>query len=466
MYAVLVHYYPNNPMISDWLGVGPTLASWTGVAVAAVTQTMIFGWTFLQLREEAVEDLAADVAIAGRDSTEPSRLARWLGRPPPPELDVDAIDHLPAPTFDQDARPLPRWATALAGSPQPQEYGLVGVGAGSGVGTGLGTSVGAGVRGTGELDDDVDVVPRWNLPDAAGPGPWAWFKARLGDRPVRADRSAQLRDERGGRLDRLDIWMLALLAIALLTVRMWRLPEPYQMHFDEVYHPRTATEFLQHWRYDISHDIYEWTHPHMAKYAMAVGIMAFGEDKVGATSSLGVAVVDATIEPRRDDGQDAAAIEGDRLWLTTGSEVRAYDLGTRQLAASIPLTGAVAVAFDGNDELLYIGTRSGEILTIDTTLLDDDRGAPPMTGLTPNPWTELDAPISKLFLTRDGDRLAAVLAAGANGADPNRSDIVLFDTVGITELARPSFPDVTQLADPFRGDDLRRRDERRAHVHR
>ena len=68
--------------------------------------------------------------------------------------------------------------------------------------------------------------------------------------------------------------------------------------------------------------------------------MAFGEDKVGATSELGVAVVDATIEPRRDDGQDAAAIEGDRLWLTTGSEVRAYDLGTRQLAAHDPAARA------------------------------------------------------------------------------------------------------------------------------
>ena len=458
LYVVLVNYYPNNPMISDWLGVGPVLASWTGVAVAAVTQTVVFGWTFLQLREEAVEDVSADIALAGRDATEQSRLARWLGRPPP-ESDLDAIDHLPAPgsaagiarpipwtpmSQPPEARPLPRWANALAGSPATQEYGLVGVGAGAGA------HVGTGAGGTPDLD--LDVVPRWAQPDEAGPGPWAWFKARLGDRPVRADRSALLPGERGGRLDRLDIWMLAILAIALLTVRMWRLPEPYQMHFDEVYHPRTATEFLQDWRYGISHNIYEWTHPHMAKYAMAVGIMAFGEDKVGATSELGVAVVDATIEPRRDDGQDAAAVQGDRLWLTTGSEVRGYDLGTRQLAATISLTGAVAVAFDDDDALLYVGTRSGEILTVDTTLLDDDRGERPMTGLTPNLWTDLNAPISKVFLTRDGDTLAAVLEPEAAGADADRSDVVIFDTVGITELARPSLPGVTQLADPYRGE--------------
>ena len=57
--------------------------------------------------------------------------------------------------------------------------------------------------------------------------------------------------------------------VGSLFLRTFRLAEPYQMHFDEVYHARTATEFLQDWRYGIDHDIYEWTHPHLAKYAMA-----------------------------------------------------------------------------------------------------------------------------------------------------------------------------------------------------
>ena len=51
----------------------------------------------------------------------------------------------------------------------------------------------------------------------------------------------------------------------------------------------------------MSHDIYEWTHPHLAKYAMAAGIVLWGEDHVSATSELGVPVRDAVIEPRRDD---------------------------------------------------------------------------------------------------------------------------------------------------------------------
>ena len=475
MYVVLVNYYPNNPRISDWLSAGPLLSSFWGVAVAAITQTVIFAWTFLQLREEAVEDLEADVALAGRDPTERARIARWLGRTLPDDADADpdAIDRLPAPERGVDRpeldrpwvpagsgpdpaapsvaapgaaepRPLPRWASALAGAPATSEYRLVGAGAGATAGAG-GTGGAGGTAG-------LDLAPRWLEPDDAAPmGPWAWFKARLGDRPVRADRSAELHAERGGRLDRLDVWVLAVLAIALLTVRMWRLPEPYQMHFDEVYHPRTATEFLQHWRYGISHDIYEWTHPHMAKYAMALGIMGFAEDRVAATSDLGVPVVDAVIEPRRDAGQDAAAIQGDRVWVVTGSELRGYDLGTRQLAATVEIRGAGAVAFDDDDELLYVGTESGEILTVDPTALDIGRGGAPVTNLSANPWAHAGGEIATLFLARDGNTLAAVLEAGAGGAEPDRNHVVIYDTVGITELARPSLPGVTQLTDPLWG---------------
>src|SRR6185295_3826848 len=109
----------------------------------------------------------------------------------------------------------------------------------------------------------------------------------------------------------------------------------------------------------IPHSIYEYTHPHMAKYAMALGLVAFGEDRVTATGQLGVAVTAAEIERRRDDGLDETRIEGDRLWVATGSEVRAYDLSTRQLAATLALPDAVALAYDKSSHLLYVGTRGG-----------------------------------------------------------------------------------------------------------
>ena len=66
-------------------------------------------------------------------------------------------------------------------------------------------------------------------------------------------------------------------------MRTFRLAEPYQMHFDEVYHARTATEFLQGWRYGESHDIYEWTHPHLAKYAHGRRARGVGRRRRGGT---------------------------------------------------------------------------------------------------------------------------------------------------------------------------------------
>ena len=125
-------------------------------------------------------------------------------------------------------------------------------------------------------------VPR--SPTAASSG---WIRTRLADRPVRADRSRMLLREGGGRLDRLDAWILVVLLLATLGMRTFRLEEPYQPHFDEVYHARTAMEFLQDWRYGESHDIYEWTHPHLAKYAMAAGLVLWGEDDVSGTGDLG-----------------------------------------------------------------------------------------------------------------------------------------------------------------------------------
>ena len=47
------------------------------------------------------------------------------------------------------------------------------------------------------------------------------------------------------------LFLVVLLILGTMLLRTFRLAEPYQMHFDEVYHARTATEFLQAWRYGI-----------------------------------------------------------------------------------------------------------------------------------------------------------------------------------------------------------------------
>jgi C-terminal four TMM region of protein-O-mannosyltransferase/Dolichyl-phosphate-mannose-protein mannosyltransferase len=423
MYVVLAVYYPDNPGIHDWLGTGEAFSSAWGIAIAALTQAAVLGWTFLQLRGDAVEGLEEQVA-AGR--------AREVALAEVPiaddELDPDRLWPQPAVV---PGRALPGWASAFAGplaaEPAPLAIGAAGGGAGAGEAVA------------------PSIAPYWAQERDAGTlGPWGWLRARLGDSPVRADRSRTLEGERGGRLDRLDVWVLVVLAISLMTVRMWRLDEPYSMHFDEVYHPRTATEFLQDWRYGISHDIYEWTHPHLAKYAMALGLVALGEDRVSATSELGTTVVDAVIEPRRDDGLNASRVEGDRLWVATGTAVRAYDLATRELAGTLDLPDAVALAYDSTSRTLYVATRGGEIRAVDTTALDVGRRGPPQA-VESRAYLSVGGPVRQLFVGWDDDVLAAVLEPGFGQDDPASSTIVVIDVKAAVELARPSLPGVTQL---------------------
>ena len=144
------------------------------------------------------------------------------------------------------------------------------------------------------------------------------------------------------------------------------------MHFDEVYHARTATEFLQDWRYGLSHNIYEWTHPHLAKYAMAVGIVVWGDDRVTSQSNLGAPVVDTAIEPRWDQDGLPDKRAGDRLYVAigagagTGGGIRVYDLATRQLLTTFQLPGVTNVAIDATGHQLFAATANGDVYVLDT----------------------------------------------------------------------------------------------------
>jgi predicted membrane-bound dolichyl-phosphate-mannose-protein mannosyltransferase len=274
-----------------------------------------------------------------------------------------------------------------------------------------------------------------------------WLRARLFERPIRPDRSRLLDREGGGRLDRLDLWLVLVLLASVLTIRVWRLAEPYQMHFDEVYHPRTATEFLQAWRYGISHDIYEWTHPHLAKYVMAGGLVLFGDDRVGATSELGVPVRAAAIEPRWDESATAGARAGDRVYVATGGEIRAYDLATRDLVASTPVPGASAIAVDATRHRLLVGTQDGSLLVADTLALDELRhgsaGRPdPADALAPVGILQLNGPIRDLFAARDGGVAFAVLAD---------DEVVTIDLDNAVEVGRVGVPGAAQLANAGTG---------------
>jgi len=134
------------------------------------------------------------------------------------------------------------------------------------------------------------------------------------------------------------------------------------MYFDEVYHARTAFEFLA------QRAPYEWTHPHLAKEIMALGILAFSDDRLAGTEAAPANVTaftvandgtrvyglsDGTIELRDRDGADprllhvlpaapiALAVDGDHLYAVTKDEVGdlPFDPGARSAHRGKPLPG-------------------------------------------------------------------------------------------------------------------------------
>lgn len=224
----------------------------------------------------------------------------------------------------------------------------------------------------GFTDDYPEFVPQRLL------GAWRWL-SQPGHRP---DRSAALDREPRGRLDKLDLWVVVALIAVILSMRVYRLDEPAQTHFDEVYHARTATEFLQEWRYGIPHDIYEWTHPHLAKYGIAAGITFFSDYQVKATGELDAPVKDVAIQPRTPPGTPTAADErrdplynpdsrlGDRVFVATGSEVLVYDLQTRGLEWRYEIPNATALSVAAQSGYMYAGTSDGLLWRIDIASLD------------------------------------------------------------------------------------------------
>ena len=254
-------------------------------------------------------------------------------------------------------------------------------------------------------------------PSHAGPGlvggSAAVLRRQVGTRLRRRDRSAGLVGEKPGRIDRLDLAVALLLLLAALTLRGWRVEEPYDMYFDEVYHARTATEFLQHWRYGEPHSIYEYTHPHLAKYLMAAGIVVFGDDRVSATSQLGFAPRDAAVEPRWDGVGTRSGRAGDRIYVSGAGSVRAYDLAGRELVAEIALDGGAepgALLVDATGHRLLIADMAGGLWSFETQALDDVRAGDEPTTMAPAARLgDLGGRARTMIVDGAGERLSAVL---------------------------------------------------------
>ena len=393
MYAVLTNPFYKNPGIHDWLGMGPALRSEAGVALIALLNGAIFVWALAQFRTKARARLADELAVEA---------VRALEGPPPEGLGLP-VGRRWLPTRSPQTAAATTTA-AKSGSVRPA------------------TPVAVPAKSVWS--------PRPGLDDV---GILGWFKARLNEAPLRPDRSAFLRSEGGGRLDRLDLYLIALLVMATLLLRTFRLAEPYQMHFDEVYHARTAAEFLQDWRYGLSHDIYEWTHPHLAKYLMAGGMVLWGGDHVVATSDLGVPVRATAVEPRRVDAAAPGGTAGERLHVATGTEIRTYDLTTRALISIVAAPGAGTLAIDSTGSQLVIGYDDGQIATIDLGLIGEGGVT---TSLHPIDLVKVDHAVQRLLVTDGGAQVIAASSARLTAVDLGAAKVIgSLDLAGIADLA-------------------------------
>ena len=411
LYAVLLIPYFANPGIKDWLGLADTIRSAPGVTLVALVHLGAGIWAFTELRARAISRLDREAFAE----------TLW-----------ERVDDLEPAAGPDLAAELPAGRDIAAGA------------------VAVGPAAAGGQPPAGwEVPATAAVISEdaGDAPASAGlPLPFGLGAVRT----LLPDRSRWLHGEGGGRFDRLDLWLLVVIVIAALTIRTFRLSEPYRMHFDEVYHARTATEFLQDWRYGEPHPIYEYTHPHLAKYAMAVGLIVAGDDRVTAQRELGTAVRDALVEPRWEDPSLPSARAGDRFYVAGGDRVRAYDLVSRRLVADWEVPGAATLALDPTGHRLLVGTDAGTILALDTSQELDSLRATGSTasgdaGAGPAELGSVGAPITRIALTDDGTGMAVATADG---------EVVLVDPGTGDELARARFDGLADVADGGVGNGL------------
>jgi dolichyl-phosphate-mannose--protein O-mannosyl transferase len=266
----------------------------------------------------------------------------------------------------------------------------------------------------------VTAAEAWSDPEP-GPNPWERFVAWL--RPDPAD--PYLR-ERGRRPDRLDLAIMAGLVLAALLFRLWRLDTPRSMHFDEVYHARSATEWLTDWQEGWTRDTYEWTHPMLAKYLIAAGIVVADPNKVVDQTSISEPFSALAVAAQRR----ALGIERSVAFGAHGSALVAMELPSGEVVAEWQAPGTItSLAFDEDDSRLLVGLAdSGQVAVYATGpfLAATGPRAPPAptagieTGLDAVLQIDLPAGQSNVLFRGPG---AIVLAERATGVEIARTQL-------------------------------------------
>ncbi len=198
--------------------------------------------------------------------------------------------------------------------------------------------------------------------------------------------------------------------IGALAFRLWRLDLPRSMIFDEVYHARSATEWLADWEHGWTRDTYEWTHPMLAKYLIAAGIVVADPNQVVTRRPLDSVPVAVAVAPQRTASDRPESV----VFTADGSrQIIASDALSGQQLAAWDAAGPVdALAYDEDAGRLLVGrTDTGQINVFDVSTFLTAHGtrAPPVgaapidTGL---------AAVSEIEIPADQ---AVILARGPDG---------------------------------------------------
>ncbi|MEP7041219.1 MAG: phospholipid carrier-dependent glycosyltransferase, partial [Chloroflexota bacterium] len=181
------------------------------------------------------------------------------------------------------------------------------------------------------------------------------------------------------RVDRLDVLLLLTLVVAAFLFRLWRLEIPRHTHFDEVYHARSATEWLADWQEGWTRDTYEWTHPPLAKYLIAAGIVAADPNKIVGRTDLEAPATAVAVAPQRTAQTRPKSIV---FTAAGGAAITAREVMTGKEVASWDALGPVSsLAYDEEGDRLLVGLAgSGSVSAYDLTAFlaqIGERGPPP-----------------------------------------------------------------------------------------
>ncbi|MGH2377547.1 MAG: phospholipid carrier-dependent glycosyltransferase [Candidatus Limnocylindria bacterium] len=218
---------------------------------------------------------------------------------------------------------------------------------------------------------------------------------------------------------RRDVALALLVALAVIATRGYRLDHPRDMYFDEVYHARTAFELVA------QREPYEWTHPHLAKEIMAVGILAFGGDRVEATVPPPTGPEPVTAFAVSNTGQRAYGFADGSVRLEPVASFRPDG----------PLTGPIrALAFEG-ERLFVLTGRSVDQVSVSGTEGGprvDHGGSPPtsfaVVGGRAVVGTQDDLRI--LEVVPDAEPVVLDIPVAALTAKPGSSEVYVADPTG------------------------------------